>query len=49
MNPDKMRHCMSLGYSEKSKLANTIGQCRNLSLTTSFVFCNLFLSSFAFF
>ncbi|KAF4377792.1 hypothetical protein CsatB_018366 [Cannabis sativa] len=29
MNPDKMRHCMSLGYSEKSKLANTIGQYGN--------------------
>ncbi|KFK26706.1 hypothetical protein AALP_AA8G282800 [Arabis alpina] len=29
MNPDKMRHCMSLGYSAKSKLANTIGQYGN--------------------
>ncbi|XP_023004868.1 protein MICRORCHIDIA 7-like isoform X1 [Cucurbita maxima] len=29
MSPDKMRHCMSLGYSEKSKLANTIGQYGN--------------------
>lgn len=27
MDPDKMRQCMSLGYSEKSKEANTIGQC----------------------
>ncbi|GKA20493.1 photosynthetic NDH subunit of lumenal location 5, chloroplastic [Tanacetum coccineum] len=27
--PDKMRGCMSLGYSEKSKLANTIGQYGN--------------------
>lgn len=27
MTPDKMRQCMSLGYSEKSKMANTIGQC----------------------
>ncbi|KAL0357726.1 UNVERIFIED_CONTAM: protein MICRORCHIDIA 7 [Sesamum calycinum] len=27
MTPDKMRQCMSLGYSAKSKLANTIGQC----------------------
>ena len=27
MTPDKMRTCMSLGYSEKSKLANAIGQC----------------------
>lgn len=27
MDPDKMRHCMSLGYSAKSKVANTIGQC----------------------
>ncbi|XP_021908859.1 protein MICRORCHIDIA 7-like [Carica papaya] len=29
MDPDKMRHCMSLGYSAKSKLANTIGQYGN--------------------
>ncbi|KAL2547232.1 Histidine kinase [Forsythia ovata] len=29
MNPDKMRQCMSLGYSEKSKMANTIGQYGN--------------------
>ncbi|PWA87595.1 histidine kinase-like ATPase, C-terminal domain-containing protein [Artemisia annua] len=29
MTPDKMRECMSLGYSEKSKLANTIGQYGN--------------------
>lgn len=28
MDPDKMRQCMSLGYSVKSKLANTIGQCK---------------------
>ena len=28
MNPEKMRQCMSLGYSAKSKLANTIGQCK---------------------
>ena len=28
MNPDKMRQCMSLAYSAKSKLANTIGQCK---------------------
>ncbi|GKC91645.1 microrchidia 7-like protein, partial [Tanacetum coccineum] len=27
MTPDKMRGCMSLGYSEKRKLANSIGQC----------------------
>uniref|UniRef100_A0A0A0LRP9 Morc S5 domain-containing protein n=1 Tax=Cucumis sativus TaxID=3659 RepID=A0A0A0LRP9_CUCSA len=26
MSPEKMRHCMSLGYSEKTKLADTIGQ-----------------------
>ncbi|PPS11390.1 hypothetical protein GOBAR_AA09249 [Gossypium barbadense] len=26
MSPDKMRQCMSLGYSSKSKMANTIGQ-----------------------
>jgi len=29
MNPEKMRHCMSLGYSAKSKLADTIGQCNH--------------------
>ncbi|WVZ76084.1 hypothetical protein U9M48_024086 [Paspalum notatum var. saurae] len=29
MNPDKMRHCMSLGYSVKSKVKNTIGQYGN--------------------
>ncbi|CAA7052699.1 unnamed protein product [Microthlaspi erraticum] len=29
MSPEKMRHCMSLGYSAKSKLANTIGQYGN--------------------
>ncbi|XP_057508601.1 protein MICRORCHIDIA 7-like isoform X1 [Actinidia eriantha] len=29
MTPDKMRQCMSLGYSVKSKLANTIGQYGN--------------------
>ncbi|TQD75230.1 hypothetical protein C1H46_039239 [Malus baccata] len=29
MGPDKMRHCMSLGYSAKSKVANTIGQYGN--------------------
>lgn len=27
MDPDGMRQCMSLGYSLKSKSANTIGQC----------------------
>ena len=27
MTPDRMRQCMSLGYSTKSKSANTIGQC----------------------
>ncbi|KAL2519741.1 Histidine kinase [Abeliophyllum distichum] len=32
MNPDKMRQCMSLGYSEKSKMANTIGQCELFTL-----------------
>ncbi|GKC07563.1 histidine kinase-like ATPase, ATP-binding domain-containing protein, partial [Tanacetum coccineum] len=30
MTPDKMRGCMSLGYSEKSKLANTICQCESI-------------------
>ncbi|KAH0462567.1 hypothetical protein IEQ34_010142 [Dendrobium chrysotoxum] len=29
MDPDKMRQCMSLGYSMKSKSANTIGQYGN--------------------
>ncbi|XP_028766148.1 protein MICRORCHIDIA 7 [Neltuma alba] len=29
MDPDKMRQCMSLGYSVKSKLSNTIGQYGN--------------------
>ncbi|PIN22523.1 MORC family ATPase [Handroanthus impetiginosus] len=29
MDPDKMRHCMSLGYSAKSKLADAIGQYGN--------------------
>ncbi|XP_039035683.1 protein MICRORCHIDIA 7-like [Hibiscus syriacus] len=29
MDPDKMRQCMSLGYSAKSKVANTIGQYGN--------------------
>lgn len=28
MDPDKMRQCMSLGYSAKSKIADTIGQCK---------------------
>ncbi|KAK4486053.1 hypothetical protein RD792_008717 [Penstemon davidsonii] len=29
MTPNKMRQCMSLGYSTKSKMANTIGQYGN--------------------
>ncbi|XP_010448496.1 PREDICTED: protein MICRORCHIDIA 7-like [Camelina sativa] len=29
MDPEKMRQCMSLGYSAKSKIANTIGQYGN--------------------
>lgn len=33
MDPDKVRQCMSLGYSLKSKLANTIGQCKWMSLS----------------
>lgn len=28
MDPDKMRQCMSLGYSLKSKVADAIGQCK---------------------
>ncbi|KAK4380407.1 hypothetical protein RND71_002269 [Anisodus tanguticus] len=35
MTPDKMRACMSLGYSAKSKLANTIGQYGNGFKTSS--------------
>lgn len=27
MTPDKMRQCMSLGYSAKTKISGTIGQC----------------------
>ena len=30
MDLDKIRQCMSLGYSMKSKIANTIGQCKSL-------------------
>lgn len=33
MTPDKMRQCVSLGYSAKSKMTNTIGQCEFLLLT----------------
>ncbi|GJT84426.1 microrchidia 7-like protein [Tanacetum coccineum] len=33
MTPDKMRGCMSLGYSEKRKLANSIGQSDVLVFT----------------
>lgn len=29
MDPDRVRQCMSLGYSVKSKSANTIGQCKS--------------------
>ncbi|KAH6799212.1 hypothetical protein C2S51_035696 [Perilla frutescens var. frutescens] len=29
MDPDKMRHCMSLGYSAKRKMVDTIGQYGN--------------------
>lgn len=35
MTPDRMRMCMSLGYSAKSKLANTIGQYGNGFKTSS--------------
>ncbi|VFQ93280.1 unnamed protein product [Cuscuta campestris] len=35
MTPDKMRQCMSLGYSAKSKMANTIGQYGNGFKTSS--------------
>lgn len=39
MSPEKMRHCMSLGYSAKSKLANTIGQCKDSSSFKIYVKC----------
>lgn len=32
MDPDKLRQCMSLGYSAKSKVPNSIGQCKLLVL-----------------
>ncbi|KAL6851523.1 hypothetical protein ACP4OV_020456 [Aristida adscensionis] len=32
MDPDKMRQCMSLGYSAKSKIASTIGQWATQSI-----------------
>ncbi|KAL3326956.1 hypothetical protein AABB24_037594 [Solanum stoloniferum] len=35
MTPDRMRQCMSLGYSAKSKLANMIGQYGNGFKTSS--------------
>nr|XP_016510613.1 PREDICTED: protein MICRORCHIDIA 7-like [Nicotiana tabacum] len=35
MTPDRMRQCMSLGYSVKSRLANTIGQYGNGFKTSS--------------
>lgn len=34
MDPDKVRHCMSLGYSAKSKIVDTIGQCKSPSSLT---------------
>ena len=40
MDPEKMRQCMSLGYSAKSKLANTIGQC-NLFSANPLIICFL--------
>ncbi len=42
MDPDKMRKCMSLGYSAKSKIANTIGQCKPLVLEVE---TNMFIGS----
>lgn len=50
MTSDKMRQCLSLGYSAKSKAANTIGQCE-LCFSFRFVcgkglyFIYLFLTS----
>lgn len=35
MNPDKIRDCMSLGFSRKSQIANTIGQCMKLESNQS--------------
>ncbi|KAM0056049.1 putative histidine kinase/HSP90-like ATPase superfamily [Helianthus debilis subsp. tardiflorus] len=35
MDPDKMRQCMSLGYSLKSMVADTIGQYGNGFKTSS--------------
>lgn len=29
MTPERMRECMSLGFSTKSKSGNTIGQCKS--------------------
>lgn len=29
MDPEKIRCCLSLGYSDKSKKAGTIGQCES--------------------
>ncbi|CAI0548095.1 unnamed protein product [Linum tenue] len=36
MDPDKMRRCMSLGYSAKSKVDNAIGQCNLLYIAKAF-------------
>lgn len=41
MTPDKMRQCMSLGYSAKSKMANTIGQCELLNYFKKITLINL--------
>lgn len=35
MSPERMRQCMSLGYSAKSKLVNRIGQYGNGSKTST--------------
>lgn len=35
MNPDKIRDCVSLGFSRKSQIANTIGQCMKLESNQS--------------
>lgn len=41
INPDKMRQCMSLGYSTKSKSTNTIGQCEFSHLNEKYLCDNL--------
>ena len=37
MDMEKMRHCMSLGYSAKRKMVDTIGQCKFSLFVTLFL------------